>query len=133
MTRRRENSCPYRDSNSDSLVVQPVAIRYTDSLSRLCETVSFFIMVLPTTVIALALSVCCYSARACLLFICTEIPTRCLPTRTLTYLSLPTLVPRFRGLQCSDTSGVQQELPRIVLELTELSGKLPGSDVSLCV
>jgi hypothetical protein len=67
----------------------------------------FFIMVFPTTMIALALSVCCYSTRACLLFICTEIATRCLPTPTLTYLSLPTLVPRFRGLQCSDTNGVQ--------------------------
>jgi hypothetical protein len=27
---RRENSLPYRDSNSDPLVVQPVASRYTD-------------------------------------------------------------------------------------------------------
>jgi hypothetical protein len=27
---RRENSCPYRDSNSDSSVVQPVANRFTD-------------------------------------------------------------------------------------------------------
>jgi hypothetical protein len=26
----RENSCPYRDSNSDSSVVRPVASRYTD-------------------------------------------------------------------------------------------------------
>jgi hypothetical protein len=30
MTWRRENSWPYRDSNSDSSVVQPVASRYTD-------------------------------------------------------------------------------------------------------
>jgi hypothetical protein len=29
-TWRRENSWPYRDSNSDSSVVQPVASRYTD-------------------------------------------------------------------------------------------------------
>jgi hypothetical protein len=29
MTWRRENSWPYRDSNSDILVVQPVASRYT--------------------------------------------------------------------------------------------------------
>jgi hypothetical protein len=28
--RRGENSCPYRDSNSDPSVVQPVASRYTD-------------------------------------------------------------------------------------------------------
>jgi hypothetical protein len=27
---RKENSWPYRDSNSDPSVVQPVAIRYTD-------------------------------------------------------------------------------------------------------
>jgi hypothetical protein len=27
---RRENYCPYRDSNSDPSVVQPVASRYTD-------------------------------------------------------------------------------------------------------
>jgi hypothetical protein len=27
---RSENSLPYRDSNSDPLVVQPVASRYTD-------------------------------------------------------------------------------------------------------
>jgi hypothetical protein len=30
MARRRENSWPYRDSNSDSSVAQPVASRYTD-------------------------------------------------------------------------------------------------------
>jgi hypothetical protein len=30
MARRRENSWPYRDSNSDPSVVQPVASRYTD-------------------------------------------------------------------------------------------------------
>jgi hypothetical protein len=30
-TWRRENSCPYRDSKSDPSIVQPVAIRYTDS------------------------------------------------------------------------------------------------------
>jgi hypothetical protein len=30
MTWRRENSWPYRDSNSDSSVVQPVGSRYTD-------------------------------------------------------------------------------------------------------
>jgi hypothetical protein len=29
-TWRRENSCPYRDSNSDPSVVQPVASRYTE-------------------------------------------------------------------------------------------------------
>jgi hypothetical protein len=32
-TWRRENSGPYRDSNSDTSVVQPVASRYTGSLS----------------------------------------------------------------------------------------------------
>jgi hypothetical protein len=26
----RENSCPYRNSNSDPSVIQPVASRYTD-------------------------------------------------------------------------------------------------------
>jgi hypothetical protein len=30
MTWRSENSCPHRDSNSDPLVVQPVASRCTD-------------------------------------------------------------------------------------------------------
>jgi hypothetical protein len=30
MTWRSENSCPHRDSNSDLLVVQPVASLYTD-------------------------------------------------------------------------------------------------------
>jgi hypothetical protein len=29
-TWRRENSCPYRDSNSDPLAVQLIASRYTD-------------------------------------------------------------------------------------------------------
>jgi hypothetical protein len=29
-TWRREHSCPYRDSNWDLSVVQPVALRYTD-------------------------------------------------------------------------------------------------------
>jgi hypothetical protein len=30
MTRRRENSCLYRDLNSSSSVIQPVASHYTD-------------------------------------------------------------------------------------------------------
>jgi hypothetical protein len=33
-TWRSENSCPYRDSNSDPLIVQPVASRYPGSYPR---------------------------------------------------------------------------------------------------
>jgi hypothetical protein len=38
---RRQNSCPYRDSNSDPLAVQPVASRYTDSFSYFMEEKAF--------------------------------------------------------------------------------------------
>jgi hypothetical protein len=53
MTWRREDSCPYRDFNSDPSVVQPVASRYTDYaiLAPINTVIAIIILIITVAVV----------------------------------------------------------------------------------